>query len=428
MGTTEDTVKPARAPKRPATPRAPELPAGWVMPRYDGGGIANIGSTVLSHFGVEAPLPPLAAEALPPALIHGARTIILLVLDALGYEQLRARLAEGTAPRLAERLAHGGATLAPLTSVFPSTTSAALTTLHTGALPARHGMLGFTLYLPDRGAVYNMIFFKPEWQAGPELAPEGFVPEPTLPQRLASAGVASQDVNLSALVGTALSRIFTAGATTWSYVTSADMAVRVRRLAEAADGPTFIFAYWPSVDAIAHRYGPGSDEHRAEVAALDFILDRELLGRLPPDTLLLVTADHGQMTTSRERTILLHEHPALLEHLAAPPAGERRVVYLRVAPEHRAWVRDYFARNFADAAFVLAREEAAALGLYGLDPLPPIARERIGDLIVLGRDDWQLPFLHNVDHRAEPFKHLSIGAHGGLTPAEMLVPLITVRG
>ena len=405
------------------------LPADWVLPRYDGGGIANIGPTVLRHFGVETAEAPLAGGALAPALLGGARTIVLLVLDALGYDQLAARLAEGACPRLVALLEQGSGTLAPLTSVFLSTTAAALTTLHTAVSPARHGSLAFTLYLPSVGRVVNMLHFEIVGVEGaPKIDPTGLLRVPTIFQRLAAAGVACHTVSPSNLVSSPLSRLLDDGATSHGCTTSADMCVRIRRLVEASPGPTFVLAYWPAVDAIAHRYGPASDEYTAEVAALDFILDRELWHRLGEETLLLVTADHGQMATSRERTVLLHEHPRLLDLLAAPPAGERRVVYLHVAPEHIGQVRGYVNGAFGDSVRVLTRDEAFAGGLFGAPPAWPEAVERVGDLILLARDDWQLPYLANPARRAQPWEHLPIGAHAGLTAAEMRVPLLAVRG
>ena len=190
------------------------LPADWVLPRYDGGGIANIGPTVLRHFGVETAEAPLADDALAPALLGGARTIVLLVLDALGYDQLAARLAEGACPQLVALLERGGGTLAPLTSVFPSTTAAALTTLHTAVSPARHGSLAFTLYLPSVGRVVNMLHFEIVGVEGaPKIDPTGLLRVPTIFQRLAAAGVACHTVSPSNLVSSPLSRLLDDGAT-----------------------------------------------------------------------------------------------------------------------------------------------------------------------------------------------------------------------
>ena len=421
---------------RATRPEAASIwPSDWVMPSYDGGGIANIGPSILRHFGVpdleDVPaLPGLSAKLLPPALLEGVRTIVLLVIDALGYDQLTERLGDGSCPRLSARLANQSVILSSLTSVFPSTTAAALTTLHTASAPAQHGMLGFSLFLPEAGEVANMLEFKPMSGHGSlGITPQGFLPLPTLYHRLAAAGVASHGIIPADLVRSPLSRMFTGGSAVRPCVTSTDMCVAIRHLVEASKEPTFIFAYWPHVDTIAHYYGPQSAEHGAEVAALDSIIDRELWSKLNrPDTLTVIIADHGQMTTNERHTAFLHQHPVLLKPLSCPPAGERRVPYLHVPEQHVERVRRYIAMVMDGAATIISGDDAFARGLFGLAPAWAHARGRVGDLIMLANGDWQLPYLYLPEEREHPWQHLSIGAHGGLTSAEMRVPLLVMRG
>src|SRR6059058_1358091 len=67
--------------------------------------------------------------------VAGARQVVLLVLDGLGWGQLKDR------PALAPTLSHmaGG----PITSVVPTTTAVALTSITTGLPPAAHGVVGY---------------------------------------------------------------------------------------------------------------------------------------------------------------------------------------------------------------------------------------------------------------------------------------------
>ena len=75
-------------------------------------------------------------------------------------------MATGNAPRLGEligRAAEGDAALSyqTLTSVFPTTTVAALGAINTGVAPVEHGLLGYTLYLPEVQMVAEMIRWGP---------------------------------------------------------------------------------------------------------------------------------------------------------------------------------------------------------------------------------------------------------------------------
>jgi hypothetical protein len=72
---------------------------------------------------------------------------------------------------------------------------------------------------------------------------------------------------------------------------------------------------------------------------------------------------------------------------------------------------------------VLDAGEAVARGLFGTRPLTPAARSRIGDLVLLPRENWY--FHHYLSPQTKPLK--IIGRHGGLTPEEMLVPFFALR-
>src|SRR5712692_1502862 len=82
-----------------------------------------------------------------PEPITGARRTVLLVLDGLGWDAWT-RYPESI-PEL--RACKGGA----ITTVVPSTTPAALTSITTGMAPARHGITGFRVRVDD--SVLNVI-------------------------------------------------------------------------------------------------------------------------------------------------------------------------------------------------------------------------------------------------------------------------------
>jgi hypothetical protein len=71
---------------------------------------------------------------------------------------------------------------------------------------------------------------------------------------------------------------------------------------------------------------------------------------------------------------------------------------------------------------LVSREEAVAAGWFG--PVPPEHLARIGDVVVACHDRYAV-----LASRTEPPVVASLVAyHGSWTAAEMLVPLIVVRG
>ena len=102
-----------------------------VLPMYNNYCLSNIPETILSLFGVKTKRPTL------PKNLFGKnkfKKIIVLLIDGFGYEQW---LKNYKNHEFFRKVTKRGKLL-PLTSVFPSTTAAAMTSLHTGLTPQEH--------------------------------------------------------------------------------------------------------------------------------------------------------------------------------------------------------------------------------------------------------------------------------------------------
>lgn len=416
----------------------------FVRPDFAGRGLANVAPTVLRVLAPEArdglALPPLDPSVLPESLTSGVTTVLLLVADGLGHVQLQREIAAGNAPNLAELIerAAGGdddVTYNPITSVFPTTTVAALGSVNSGVTPAGHGLLGYTVYLPEFDTVAEMIRWGPLNRrvsfADPEFGkkPESFFWADTMYARLQAAGVARTfAVNPIGFSGTALTRMLHQHATYAGYVATSSLGPIVSRILEDSSEPTYVYAYWPTVDTIAHLVGPLTSEHGAEVAALDLQVGR-LMRSLPSrgKTLMMLTADHGHVDTLPEDAVQFSEHPELLAMLRVPPAGERRAVYLHPKPGASLDVAAYARERMRDVAPVVLRDEAVELGLFGPGQLTEQAAGRIGEVLLFPRGNLQLVATIEMADGSPPKAPAFRGLHGGLTADEALVPLLAVR-
>ena len=401
----------------------------WVVPHYDGLSIANLPSTVAALLGTELPgaLPTLPRE-LWADWAPGLRRVVLVLLDALGYRVLQEMWAMGEGQAFAGLVKAGR--LAPLTSVFPSTTDAALTSLSTGLPPAAHGWLAYTMYLRELGLAANAILLSPIWSGQRDLLvdwgldPETLVPAPTLAQRLTAAGVATRALLMGHFKNSGFTEMLYRGvAEMRTYIHASDLWVQLRLLlAETRGQRTFITAYWGGLDALGHAYGQNTDLWQAEFRDVNHLLAREFLASLPPEdregTLLLITADHGQTHIPPDHVLIAGEDPELRRHLMVPIVGESRAAFVYPRRGHAAAIRDYLESAFPDWFSVLDSAEALKAGLMG----KPIADEtyaRAGELLVLPRG-------HHALQQRQPKLPL-LGRHGGLTADEMLVPLIGAR-
>lgn len=411
----------------------PSVAPGFVQPSYDGRGIANVPNSVLRAFGVSPLHAPLSEAALPPALLDGARRIIVLIVDAFGWGQLFAELERQPDLFLGELIRRDGVACAPLTSVFPSTTVNALTTANTGAQPIEHGILGYTLWLKEFGAVSEMITFGPyaagNWsylQTG--VDPATFQPHRSLFRQVREeAGVEAFIVNAAAYRHSALSLMQTSGATYVPYYAFTDAVAAMASLANRpGDDRLLIGAYYAVLDAICHEYGTGSPEHRNEVRQIDTILRRALFDQVRRrDTLFLLYADHGHINCTPERTIILNDDRELMRDLTVGPTGEGRARYLHVRADRKAAVRAHLADRYGAFSTLLDAEDAVARGLFGTARPSDQALERIGDFVLLPHENWYFHHYPNTPPRSQPLT--MIGRHGGLAPEEMLVPLIAAR-
>jgi len=358
----------------------------------------------------------------------GVQSVVLVILDAVGYLHLQRTLAEEDSAL--RRLAQAGR-LVPLTSVFPSTTVAALTTLWTGRTVLNHGFVGTQLLLPEQGVLANMLALAPvAHRRSEELLDWGWVPEefvtvPSLGQQLTANGVQTVAHTYLPYIGGGLSRIFLRGmANVRGHVGFSDMWINLRHaLLERPGEPLFVSGYWGGTDAAAHVYGPDGEPFRAALRHLARSLEEDFLDPLPATaregTLLVITADHGQTSTPPERAVQFADHPALRQMLLLPPAAEPRAAYLYVRPGQTEAVRAYVAEHLADRFVLLEMEQALAAGLFGPGEPSPKTRARLGDLLLLARNDSRLL----VTEEPVPFH----GHHGSLTPEEMLVPLLMAR-
>jgi hypothetical protein len=308
---------------------------------------------------------------------------------------------------------------------------AAMSSIWTGRTPADHGFLGRRLYLSEYGFLADMIRLMPaiHGRSGSLMQwgwePEAFIPVPHLAQLLSEAGVRTVAHLYGPHAGGGLSRLFLRGVEyIEGFLNSSDMWINVRdTLMQRAMDPLLVNVYWAGTDDVAHTYGPRDERFEAAVRQLAQSFEHDFLAPLSASarqgTVVIITADHGQVETPPKQAVHLADHPGLKEMLLWPPSGEPRASYLHVRSGCAEKVRNYIATYLADRFQALDMEQAIAAGLYGSGQMPRESRHRLGDLLLLARENSRLlPAGASAG---------DLGEHGGLRPEEMLVPLLMAR-
>lgn len=384
-----------------------------VFPDYQGGSIANLmASIALAMGGWEtgyAPLPGLDRERL-----GGVRNLVLLVVDGLGYLHLREQAPDSVLFRHC---------IDSLTSVCPSTTATAIPTFLTGLPPQQHGLTGWFTYFSEVGAILTVLPYTTRLGRMPiddrQLNPRQLSGVPPLYDRLQAQ---SHLVIPDWIAGTTFNRAFTGQGRLRPYRGGLQGMVKgIHGAVDAGKGRNFIYAYWPEFDSLSHEHGVASVEVAVHLEALDQAF-ADLADRLSgTDTRLLVTADHGFIDTTPQRTLRLSDHPRLAETLMMPLCGEPRLAFCYVHPERCGQFERYVTEQLGEAATLWRSERLLKEHCFGLGAEHPRLRDRIGHYALLMRDNYiitsELPGERPLGHT---------GVHGGLSPHEMYVPLISL--
>jgi hypothetical protein len=386
------------------------------IPNYEGACLTNLVPSVLlslsKRFGnrgvpsearidmacSRAQRPQLDPEApwLPPEL-GSAERVVVLVLDGLGYRQLQSRI--GQLPTI------GGMRQAVIDSVAPTTTAAALTSITTGVAPSVHGIVGYRIRIGP-SEVLNTL----KWATSKEGVER--VPDPKSLQHVEPfLGTRPLVVTKSIYDNTGFTKAHLRGVRSAYWRTLSGLVSRVREALR--EGERFVYLYYEGIDTTAHEYGLGV-QFDTELRFVDFLLG-ELINALPKHSMLLVTADHGQVQVDDppvhlEREILSNVHFQ---------SGEGRFRWLHVRGGEVEAVRSACEERYGDLAVILTREQVQDCKLFG-GPLSSDVSKRLGDVALVSTAP--VAFFDPTD--TGPFE--LVCRHGALTDDEIQVPLLSL--
>jgi hypothetical protein len=361
-----------------------------VRPDYGGACLDAIAPALLAapgHRPAWLPAPALRAEQ-----------VVLLVLDGLGWEQFLAR--RDLTPAMATMAGRA------ITSVVPTTTATALTSIALGQAPAAHGVVGYRLRVegPSGDEVLNVLRWRTvSGDARPFLPPLVFQPAPAFEGR----GVPV--VTRAEFLTSGFTVAHLSGTRQVGWWLPSGVPVEVKRLLQT--GERFVYAYYDGVDKVAHIHGFGP-HYDAELVAADRLV-ADLRAALPPGAALVVTADHGQVEVGRAVSPV---DPTVSEETVAM-SGEGRFRWLHARPGRAEALLEAARHRYHDEAWVWSIDELDQGGWFG-GPLTATHRRRLGDVALV-------PFLPVAYmDPADTGEMRLVCRHGSLTSAEMLVPCL----
>ena len=379
-----------------------------VRPDYDGGGIVNLMSSVRHVFGAPD---SLYAPFKPVNLVHQlqGRSLILLVIDGLGYRQLKNHQC---APVLNAHL------VCSLTSVFPSTTASAITTYLTGLAPQQHGLVGWHTYFKSIDSVFAPLPFVPrnnDTTLSSDVTPSTLFKHRALFDLVA---VPTHSVSPKSIAFSPYNRFHSGPAQIHPYTTASQLFATLTDICQRAHQPTLTYAYYPTLDFLSHRHGSASAEVSRDLAIIDRAFEHFLLKAAGSDTTVLITADHGFVDPRPRQRIDLADHPDIEQLLAKPLCGEPRVAYCYVKPGKEGRFERLVKDRWGEAGTLYPSDQLVAEHYFGLGQPHPELSERIGDFTLIMNTEYMLKDWLAGEKRID-----LCGVHGGTSDKEMLVPL-----
>jgi hypothetical protein len=221
-------------------------------------------------------------------------------------------------------------------------------------------------------------------------------------------GLSVPVISKAELEGTGFTQAHLSGVKPMGWRAASSIPVTIRQALDS--GETFVYAYYDGIDKIAHERGFGP-YYEAELRAADALV-AQIVSVLPTDTVLLVTADHGQVHVG-DNTII--PSPSLMEHVDHQ-SGEGRFRWLHARRGREGALCDA-AQQYGDVAWIVTRAQVLDEQWFGAR-VPDYVARRMGDVALVPHAP--VSFEEPLDGGAFDL----VCRHGSLTADEMLVPLL----
>ena len=392
----------------------------FVLPDYEKLNVKSISSIVGDIYGINSLVKARLSEDYVDDF-GGVEKVFLIIIDGLGYDRLLTHIRNNDGV-LAELAARG--VLKPLTSTFPATTSTSLASIFTGLSPSEHNLIGYLMFSREYGCVFNTLDMKPifGYSSHVEIAKD-FARRirPWMPA-LQMHSVRTLVATKGSIVGSGLSRVVHADTEIIPYMLDSEMMVKCKKALEQ-HGRTLLMLYYSGIDTLEHRYGPNSEEVTCEIQSFEDHLKR-FFGKLSEstrkETLIMLMADHGVSETRRVH--YLKDSPGIADRLLLPPVGDSRTAFLFTKQGQGENFKTAFERSVGGFKLVPSKE-LIDIGAFGRTADSTMLEAAVGDFTALSKGADALQYPYFADDRTRE----QLGGHGGMTAAEIIVPLLSLK-
>jgi predicted AlkP superfamily pyrophosphatase or phosphodiesterase len=381
----------------------------FVKPKYDSSGFAGIPNRIKDAFASK-----------------NYDAVVLFFVDAFGWRFYERFQDAAFIKRIAK---HGK--IEKLTSQFPSTTAAHVTTIHTGLTVGESGVHEWFYYEPQVDQIIAPLLFSFASTKGRDTLKSAGVdaaalyPKGKLYPELKKMGVDSFSLGIRDYTPSTYSSIVLDGSEIRSFQTLSEAFVNMELLLEKQTNPTYINLYFDKIDSLAHEYGPNAPQTEAEIETFLLMMEHyfERVFKGKKKILFLMTADHGMCEVDPRTTTYLNTDPRFAgfeqflktnrKDQLLVPAGSPRDMFLYIKDERLDEAQTFLAKRLEGKADVVKTESLIADGYFGAE-ISIRFRKRVANLVIL-------PYRYESVwwYEKDKYEQKHYGHHGGLTPQEM---------
>ena len=377
-----------------------------ILPNYEHC-ILNLITSILKNYNVETKHKSL--ESMDNILNNKYKNVVFIILDGMG-EHILEKVSPAGYFRKKE--------IDCITSVYPSTTTAALTTYYSGKPPYETGWIAWSQYFKEYGRDIDMLSHRESYTSRDLKNARINVFDTTVKYKSVFEQIEEALPNIKAYEITPSYSDKRAKRSIRADSID-EIIMNIETLCKNPD-EKFILAYCDNPDGLLHKFGTDSEEVKEFIENTERKIE-DMCKNLTEDTVVIISADHGHKDINKAYSIL--DYPEIQKCLISLPSLESRVVTFWVKEDMKEEFVKNFNKNFENDFWLMTKEEFLEKNMLGFGKKHPKIDDFIGNYIALSISDSII----KLENYLTEGKKLKKSTHCGLTKEEMEVPVIIIN-